>query len=172
MSDHITILAENENFKAVITPEEDQFEVNVYQWSDVMDDDGNILWQRISGPFIVDNEEQAEIEAQKQLDLFSGEESDEAISDDFIQQVAELLGHEDFQCYKAQNYDIQRIVDADEDATESIEAQKIISTEDVFIVETDDEKWLIGFLAGDREIQCWKSFDTLEDAIDDLEEEE
>jgi len=172
MSDQITILSENENFKAVISPEKDKFELNVYQWSDVMDDDGNILWQRLSGPFILDNEEQAEIEARKQLNLFSGEESDDQLDDDFVEEITKLLGHDDFQCYKAQNYEIQKIVDADEDISESIEAQKIISTEDVFIIECENEQWHIGFLAGDREIQCWKSFESLEEAIEDLEEEE
>ncbi len=171
MSEQITILAENENYKAIINQLKEKFEINIYHWSDVIDDDEKFLWERVAGPFILDDIDQANKQAQIQLDLFSGEERDLTVTRQWKEELSKMIPDTEFECYKPQNYDIQAVSKDDPEKITKITATKLISINDLFLIESDQETWHIGFLADDRSITTWKKFKTLEEAIVSLNEE-
>lgn len=160
----------NENYKASITrlehkDKDPEFEVIIYRWSEEnLDDEGRNLWERLAGPFILDQEEQAYIIAQEQLQLFTGEAPDSKAEAQFKTKVKSIINHENFYFFKPQNFEIQFVKD---DISHSLKAQWIMWIDEVYLVGAD-EACFIGFLSQDRTITCFQKVSDLSTALETI----
>jgi signal transduction histidine kinase len=70
-------LSHNLNYKALVNKEGDAYEVIIYHWNEEdLDGDGKPTWERIAGPFPVENLPAAEALAKTQLADLAGETED------------------------------------------------------------------------------------------------
>ena len=159
----------NLNYKSIIYETEStppQFETVIYRWNeDELDEDGRPLWERVAGPFIVDDFKSAEHFAQKHLSLMAGEVNDESVEEALHEEVREAVGHEDFSFLDIANYEVTQLAHPDKDEFAPIEVQKILASGDFYYTETTDGKWLSGFLFDEGQIRCWQEFSTLKEAL-------
>jgi len=161
MTNETYLYSENENYKAVITPlKVDQFEINIYHWSQEVDDDGKNLWERIGGPFMEFKNDNAQKEAQKQLDLFSGEQEDKNLSEKQKEKIRKELNLESLSFFNPQNYTVN-FTNAETEEKNKIKPEIVISTNDIYIIKS--KNWFIGFLSEDQHIECWKKSDNIKE---------
>ncbi len=163
------IMSNSLNYKAAIFETEEtpaRFESIVYYWNeDLKDDEGNPLWERVAGPFIVDNMEAAKHLAQKHLNLMAGEVEDESIDESLKNEIQEALGHTNFTFVETANYEVSFLKDSESEDFVSIEAQKIFIAGDFYYVETNDHEWLSGFLYDEGVVRCWQKFVSPKNAL-------
>lgn len=159
----------NLNYKSIIYETEStppQFETVIYRWNEAeLDEEGRPLWERVAGPFIVDDFSAAEHFAAKHLSLMAGEVADESVDDNLTEEVKSALGHTDFDFLDVANYAVSHLASPDEEDFTPIEIKKILASGEFYYVETLDEKWLSGFLFDEGQIRCWQEFPTVKDAL-------
>lgn len=154
------------NHKAVIQKnEDDKFTSLVYEWNeDKLDDEGRPLWEKVAGPFVLDTREEAEKNAQENLEIFSFEIPDLAVEKTLVDFTKKLLGHDDFRFFVPDNFEVALLVDEDNEKFETITPTKVLHTGDFCFVENGDQ-WITGILEPKGKIKGWKSFDDLKTAL-------
>ncbi len=159
----------NDNYKAVVfepEAEEVMFEVNVYKWNEQqLDDEGNPIWERIAGPFAIQNLEAAKTLALDQLHLLSGETEDQSIPEDIKNEVLETLGNDEFIFLDIKNYSLSYLPDSQSENFEDFEGQILLAADEFYFVQAKDNCWWSGFLYDEGQIRCWQKFEALNVAL-------
>ncbi len=168
--ENLNILEEFHSFggdhKALIQKTEDaKFSVLIYQWNDQkLDKDGLPVWEKVSGPFILDNEIEAKKNAQENLELFSLEIIDEAIDKNLEIFTKDILGHNDFRFFKPENFELEYLEDEKNEDFTKTEPTRVLHTGELCFAENNDQ-WICGFLESQGKIKGWKVFDDLKSAL-------
>ena len=153
------------NFKTVVLADGKNFLVETYQWNELnLDDNGVPVWERVSGPFSMENLEQALDFSQENLNLMAGEIPDKNISEAETSQVSTILGNDNFLFLEPQNFTFQIV---ENDNLQEFSAEKCLVFTGLFVIKKE-EKWLIGNCDNEQKITCWQSFDDLGSAISTL----
>jgi len=159
-------ISHNLNYKAIVCGIGDAFEVNVYHWNeDELDEDGRPTWERIAGPFPVENKPAAEALAQTQLADLSGEAIDNEIDDSVAVVIESVLGHDQFSFLKTENFTFTYLKDPESEDFVPLTAHKVLLCGDFYYVLADEDKWWTGFLYDEGQIRCWKQFNNLTEAL-------
>ena len=159
-------VSHNLNYKAIVCGVGDAFEVNVYHWNEEeLDDEGRPTWERIAGPFPVENKPAAEALAQTQLADLAGETLDTDVDDSVEQAIEAALGHKEFTFLKVSNFNISYLKDPDAEDFVPLTAHKVLLTGDFYYVLGDENTWWSGFLYDEGQIRCWQSFTSLPEAL-------
>lgn len=163
------IVSRNLNNKALITKlSDDKFEVSVYEWNDEkIDKDGQNLWERVAGPFVLDSEEDAESSALENLQLFSLEIPDVSVDKNLQTFVEEILGHNDFDFFLPQNFEMEFLENPEKETFCSISPEKVLCVQDFYFVESKNQ-WIQAFLTEKGSLRGWKSFPDLKMALNEV----
>ncbi len=154
--------------KAIIQSINDQFFVSIYQWNEKeLDKDGLPLWEKISGPFILDSLKLAQKNAQENLGLFSLEIIDTEIDYNLIKFTRSILGHDDFQFLKSENFEIKYLENEKSEDFIKIKPTKVLHCGELCFAENNDQ-WICGFLESRGKIKGWKVFDNLKNALETM----
>lgn len=163
------IISRNLYNKALILQLDDSvFEVSIYEWEDKsVDENGNPFWTRIAGPFVIHSLEEAEKIAQENLQLFSFEIPDKSIDKALHNFVKEKIKHENYDFFKPQNFEMEFLIDSEDENFETIIPEKILYIDDFYFIENKNQ-WLTGFLNEKGKIRGWQKFDNLKTALDEI----
>lgn len=159
-------ISHNLNYKAIVNKEGDAFEVMTYHWNEEeLDSDGKPTWERIAGPFTVENLPAAEALAQTQLADLAGETEDTDIDDSVIAVIESVLGHNNFSFIKVSNFSITHLPSEDAEDFVPLTAHKVLLCGEFYYVLGDNDRWWTGFLYDEGEIRCWKNYQNLTEAL-------
>jgi len=159
-------VSHNLNYKAIVNKEGDAFEVNVYHWNEEeLDSDGKPTWERIAGPFPVENLPAAEALAQTTLADLAGEAADLEVDESVNTVIESVLGHDEFNFLKVSNFSITHLPSEESEAFLPLTAHKILLCGEFYYVLSDNDRWWTGFLYDEGQIRCWKPFDSLAAAL-------
>lgn len=159
-------VSHNLNYKAVVGQSGDAFEVNVYHWNEEeLDDEGKPTWERLAGPFPVENKPAADALAQTQLADLAGETVDNEVDDSVHQVIEAVLGHDEFTFLKTENFTITHLADPDSEDFTPLEAHKVLLCGDFYYVLANQDKWWSGFLYDEGQIRCWQQYNNLTEAL-------
>ncbi len=154
--DHKAIILKTENNK---------FSVIIYQWNEKkVDKDGLPVWEKISGPFILDNKSEAQKNAQENLELFSLEIPDNTINNNLKIFIKDILGHDNFKFLKAENFEIEYLENEENNNFIKIQPTKVMYSGELCFAENKDQ-WICGFLESRGKIKGWKVFNNLKTAL-------
>lgn len=144
------------------------YEIISYQWTENPEEPENPLWEKIADPITCEDFTQAEHEAQKQCDHFSGEVPEENIPAP-LQEIIQENTNKDFQFLKPNHFNYQ-----DQEQKLQKAPQRLLSIDEFFLLEYPGY-WNIGILLENNQIQSWQKFDHIKEAlqtINKLTEEE
>ena len=165
------IVSHNMSYKAVVYDIGDDkttsFEVAVYTWKEE-DKKEMPIWERIGGPFVLDNIDAAERVAQENLSLLSGEMPDTNVEAALSQLIKDHSGDQNAAFLSPNNYDVSFVTPEN---SSQITPRKVAIVYDLYLVESD-AKWLIGTLKEDGVIECWTVFESMEEALEQIGGEE
>lgn len=159
-------VSHNLNYKAIVCGVGDAFEVNVYHWNEAeLDSDGRPTWERIAGPFPVENKPAAEALAQTQLADLAGETVDRDIDDSVETAIEQALGHNDFSFLKVSNFTITHLTDPGAEDFIPLTAHKVLLAGEFYYILGEKDQWWSGFLYDEGQIRCWQCFGSLPEAL-------
>lgn len=159
-------VSHNLNYKAIVNKEVDAFSVQVYHWNeDDLDSEGKPTWERIAGPFSVENLPAANALAQTQLADLAGEAEDIDVDDSILAVIASVIGHDDFAFLKVDNFSFTYLPSTESDAFLPLVAHKVLLCGEFYYVLSDNDRWWSGFLFDEGQIRCWKYFTNLTEAL-------
>ncbi|MCK5460476.1 hypothetical protein KAI58_00635 [Candidatus Gracilibacteria bacterium] len=163
------IVSRNFNNKALILQlSNDKFEVNVYEWCDKkFDDEERNLWERVAGPFILDFLEEAETVAIENLQLFSLELPDTSIDKNLQIFVEEILGHDDFDFFLPQNFEMEFLENPEKEIFCALSPEKVLCVQDFYFIESKNQ-WIQGILTKKGRLRGWKRFPNLKTALKEI----
>lgn len=159
-------LSHNLNYKAIVNQVADAYEVLIYHWNEEeLDSDGKPTWERIAGPFPVENLPAAEALAQTQLADLAGETEDVDVDDSVLAVIESVLGHNQFSFLKVSNFNITHLPNPEAEAFIPLTAHKVLLLGEFYYVLSDNDRWWTGFLFDEGEIRCWKPYNNLTEAL-------
>ena len=162
-------IARNQNYKAAVYDlgaDPAKFEVAIYKWAEAKDE--NPVWERIAGPIIMDTLPAAETWGQENLAVYSGEKLDNTINDKMRNEVYQTLGHEDFDFLDPHGFEVSFLESEDsEEFLPVIQVDKVLVAGEFYFVQFQDT-WLAGFLYDEGMIRCWKKFESLKVALQEI----
>lgn len=159
-------VSHNLNYKAIVNREGGAFEVNVYHWNEEeLDGDGKPTWERIAGPFPVENLPAAKALAQTTLADLAGEAEDIEVDDSVNTVIESVLGHDNFTFLKTDNYAITHLPSEDAEDFTPLTAHKVLLCGEFYYVLSDNDRWWTGFLFDEGQIRCWKPHANLAAAL-------
>lgn len=159
-------VSHNLNYKAIVNKEGDAFEVMIYHWNeDELDSDGKPTWERIAGPFPVENLPAAEALAQTQLADLAGETEDTDIDDSVVAVIESVLGHDNFSFLKISNFTITHLPSEEAEDFLPLTAHKVLLCGEFYYILGDNDRWWTGFLYDEGQIRCWKNYNNLTEAL-------
>lgn len=159
-------VSHNLNYKALVIKEGHAYEVTVYHWNEEeLDDAGHPTWERIVGPFPVENLAAANALAQTQLADSAGETLDVDVDDSVNEVIESVLGHQDFEFLKLSNFNITHLKAPESEDFTPLIGHKVLLCGDFYYVLGDGDKWWGGFLFDEGQIRCWKCFNNLAEAL-------
>lgn len=155
-----------ETHKAIVQHlENGKFTSIVYEWNEnERDDCGVPLWEKVTGPFLLDTKTEAEENAQQNLEIFSFQIPDRATDKALIDFTSKTLGHDDFRFFVPDNFEVEYLANEADEKFETITPTKVLHTGDFCFVENEDQ-WISGILESKGKIKGWKSFDDLKSAL-------
>lgn len=159
-------LSHNLNYKAIVNQIGDAYEVLVYTWNEEeLDSSGKPTWERIAGPFPVENLPSAEALAQAQLADLAGETEDTDIDDSVIAMIESVVGHNDFSFLKVSNFSFTHLPTQEAEEFIPLTAHKVLRLGEFYYVLSDNDRWWTGFLYDEGQIRCWKPYNSLTEAL-------
>lgn len=161
--------AHNELYKACIFKDsEKSFRVHIYKWNEDItkkDEENLPLWENVSGPFVIESFEAAEVIAKSKLPLASGEITAKNIDENLSREIEETVGHANFNFLETSNYKTSFLLDPEVDEFVEFEPQIVLQLDDFYFVKNPENLWLSGFLFQEGVIRCWKSYTEIKQAL-------
>jgi len=160
-------VARNQNYKAAVydlKADPPKYEVAIYKWT-IIKGEEQPVWERIAGPIIMDSLPAAETWGQENLAIYAGEKLDVTVAESLRETVYKTLGNDDFDFLDPSNYQVSFLESEEgEEFLPIATPEKILVAGEFYFVEFMG-KWLAGFLYDEATVRCWKTFDTLEEAL-------
>lgn len=152
-------VSHNLNYKAIVNKVGDAYEVIVFNWNEeTPDEQGLPTWERIAGPFPVENQAGAEALAQAQLADLAGETEDPDIDDSIVAAIEAVVGHNEFTFLKVSNFNFTHLPSEEGGEFLPLTAHKVMLCGEFYYVLSDNDRWWTGFLYDEGEIRCWKQY--------------
>ncbi len=170
------MLSHDLEYKAVIlrVPDSEQFEVDVYRWKEEKENNSleTIVWKRAAGPFVVDDQKQAESVASENLHLLSGEVIDVSVDEKMQLWLREYSDDYAAEFLSPSGFTARTVVKETVEDTEykDLKITKVVVVHDLYVVQVEDTNWMNGISEGGNLLTCWGNFDSLASALDEIKQ--
>lgn len=161
-----TILSRSLEIKAAITQfksnDKEAYEVVIYQWKQKLKaEESESIWEKVAGPYICDSELEANNEAQKYCDLFSGEIPEGNIPESLTELIEKKYG-KNYQFLQPKHFTYQN----SEDLRILESPIRLLSIEEFFLLEYEGF-WSLG-IAEENKIKTWEKFSDIKQSLEAL----